>query len=99
MRITHRKSLAVAKLIAGRWTSRQIVTSWRLAEREEVIALACRIRFTVTRKEIVFLGDAMIDADVVAVDDRVLLAVRLEVATDTRKSRQRESIQVVLRKG
>src|SRR5919205_1449516 len=99
MRIAHGKSLTVAKLIARGWTSRQIVTGWRGAERKEVIALACGIRFTVTREEVVTLCNAMIDADVVAVNDRVLLAIGFEVPADARKSRQRECIQIVLREG
>src|SRR5689334_3479084 len=40
----------------------------------------------------------MIDADVVTIDDRVFLAVGREVSADAGKIRERECIQVILRK-
>src|SRR6185503_955204 len=99
MRIAHGKTFSVTKLVSGRWTSRQIVTRRRSSEWEEVIALACCVGLAITREEVVALRNAMIDADVVAVDDRVFLAVGFEVAADARQIRQRERIDVVAREG
>src|SRR6185503_1598879 len=41
----------------------------------------------------------MVDADIVAIDDCVFLAIGLEVSADARKIREWERIQVVSRKG
>src|SRR6185369_11412453 len=94
MRVAHGEALGVAKLVTGGWTSRQIVTVWRSAEREEVVARTCRVLFAVATEDRVPGSDAMVDANVVTVNVRMLFAVSRKVTAGTRQVWQRERIDV-----
>src|SRR6185369_12801311 len=94
VRIAECETFRVAKLITRGWTSGKIVSVRRRAEREEVVARPRCAGLTVATEERVLVGDVMIDANVVAVDDRVFFAISLEVATRAGTIRKWKRIHV-----